>query len=473
MKLFLLAALLAAASLGARGQTYYLDLTSQALTLSDNTLGVEKVVDGRAGQLPIGIVYRGLNRKSAAVAFRQGLETELTRFLQFQLPVRASGGHTVVLCVRTLHIGEIMGGKKEQAIAELTADVYEHLPDGYHFVRSTGAHASAYGYETTGLHAGHLAELLSQCLSQAAGASWAAGPRPPARTLAQLPADAPAAAGGAGRGAAILRETPRRGLYYQFEHFLTNRPDTVSSFFVDTIRRRYKSPLATARWRPVARVRPLAGSAAHPGSVPPDLWGFSDGRQVFVRYDKQFFPLMRQGGFFTFVGEAPEDQLYAAAQAQAQAHAGMIAGVVGAAVTHVRVPDHSAEPMAYGLEMRTGAIAPYPGAQTSVRADTAYVYVYRPVQAAGTPSLKVYVDGREMGTLGAGQYLELPWARFGKPLQLCLGNWPAAKPCQFVVPNAMRLNYLKVNEPTALQPWQWMTPTQGAADLDELDKRAR
>ncbi|MBU6119487.1 hypothetical protein [Hymenobacter siberiensis] len=130
MKLFLLAALLAGVSLSARAQTYYLDLTNQALTLSDNTLGVEQVVDGRAGQPPIGIVYRGLNGKSAAVAFRQGLETELTSFLQIQLPVRAAGGHTVVLCVRSLHIGEIMGGKKQQAIAELTADVYEQITDG-------------------------------------------------------------------------------------------------------------------------------------------------------------------------------------------------------------------------------------------------------------------------------------------------------------------------------------------------------
>ena len=465
--------LLAGISLSARAQTYYLDLTNQALTLSDNTLGVEQVVDGRAGQPPIGIVYRGLNGKSAAVAFRQGLETELTSFLQIQLPVRAAGGRTVVLCVRSLHIGEIMGGKKQQAIAELTADVYEHLADGYHFVRGVGAHASAYGYETTGRHAGHLAQLLSQCLGQTTDAEWATVARQPARTMAQLPADVPAALGTAGRGAAILREAPRRGLYYRFEHFLTNRPDTVSPFVVDTIRRHYKSALATAQWLRVARVRPLAGAAAHHGSVPPDLWGFSDGRQVFVLHDKQFFPLMRQGSFYTFVGEALDDQLYAAAQAQSQSKGMLIAGAVGAALARTYIPDHSAEPTAYGLDMRTGAIAPYPGAHTSVQADTAYIYVYRPAQAAGAPPLKVYVDGHEMGTLGAGQYLELPWARFGKPLQLCLGSWPVAKPCQFVVPNTMRLNYLKVNEPAAPQPWQWMTPAQGAADLDELDKRAR
>ena len=66
--------------------------------------------------------------------------------------------------------------------------MYEQLPDGYHFVRSTGAHASAHGYETTSRYAGHLAELLSQGIGPVAGASWAA--------------DAPAALGTVGRGVA-------------------------------------------------------------------------------------------------------------------------------------------------------------------------------------------------------------------------------------------------------------------------------
>jgi hypothetical protein len=185
VKSFLLMVLLALAGFTARAQTYYLDLSNQTLTLSDNALAVEKVVDGRAGQPPIGIVYRGLGGKSAAVGFRQGLETELTTFLQMQLPLRATSGHTIVLCLRSLHIGETMGGNKQQATADLSADVYEHLPTGYFFVRNVGSHASTYGYETTGRHAGHLAQLLSDCFRQLNTADWADAARQPVRTLAE------------------------------------------------------------------------------------------------------------------------------------------------------------------------------------------------------------------------------------------------------------------------------------------------
>ena len=271
----------------ARAQTYYLDLTHQALTLSDNTLAVEKVVDGRAGQPPIGIVYRGLSGKSAAVDFRQGLETELTHFLQVQLPSRPTNGHTIVLCLRSLHVGETMGGNKQQAVADLRADVYEHLPTGYHFVRSVGSYASAYGRETTGRHAGHLVQILNDCFRQLSGANWAEAARQPARTLAQLPADvlAPPAAGGK-RGPAILREVPRRGLYFRFEQFLTNQPDTLTPLVVDTVRRRYQSQLAMLQWLRVARVQPLVPDGTGKRTVPRGLWGFSDGQQVFMLHAK-------------------------------------------------------------------------------------------------------------------------------------------------------------------------------------------
>ena len=208
MKAFLLAGLLVSASLAARAQTYYLNLTNQTLSVPGRAVAVEQVVDGRTGHQSIGIVYRGLGSKSAAVAFRLGLEIELTTFVQAQLPARPTD-HAIVLCLGSLHIGETMGGAKEQATAEMTADAYAHLPDGYHFVRSVGAHASAHGYETTGRHPGHLAQLLSQSLSQLESFDWLAAASQPARTRAELPNDAPAILAAAGhRGVAILREAP-------------------------------------------------------------------------------------------------------------------------------------------------------------------------------------------------------------------------------------------------------------------------
>ncbi|MDB5234139.1 MAG: hypothetical protein JWR44_1132 [Hymenobacter sp.] len=473
VKTRLLTLLLLCQSLAAQAQTYYLDLTYRTLNLPYRAVAVEQVVDGRPASAPIGIVYQGMRGKSAAVAFRRGPAAELTDFLQAQLPARPTD-HRVVLCLRTLHIGETVGGAKEQALADLSADVYEHLPTGYHFVRRVGGHASATGRETTSRHPEHLVQLLSESVNQLAAADWAAVSRQPARTLAELPTDAPAAlAAGGKRGPAILRETLRRGIYYRFEQFLANRPDTFLTFKVDTIRRRYRSELSQAKWEGIARVRPLVAVGRGSYDVPTGVWGFSYGQQAFVQYDKQFFPLMRQSSFFTFVAEAPTDQLHAAALAEAQGRTAVLAGAVGAALARTRVPDHTAEPMAYRLDLLTGALGPYPGLHAPAPNDTAYVYVYRPLQAGSVVPVMVYAEGQAVGSLLPGQYLEVPWSRFGKPLKLCLTGIPTAGSCQYVVPNTAQLNYLRINPATAGRPWQWVPPAQGSAELDEIDKKAK
>lgn len=90
MKKLLLTGLLACAGFAARAQ-YYLDFSNQQLAVPDRA--VERVLDGRDGHPAIGFVYRGLGNKPAAVLFRQGLEPDLTAFMQAQLPARPGPAH--------------------------------------------------------------------------------------------------------------------------------------------------------------------------------------------------------------------------------------------------------------------------------------------------------------------------------------------------------------------------------------------
>ena len=465
MKKILLTGLLTWISLVAGAQTYYLDLSNQQLNVPGRAVAVEHVLDGRAGQPIIGLVYRGLGDKSATVLFRYGLGPELTTFVQAQLPARPTD-HPILLCLRQLRVGETLDYMGEQAKADLAADVYVHLPDGYHFVQSVAAHTSARGLETTYLHAGHVALLLSKCLTQLAQADWKAAAAQKALPLAALASDVPVAlAGGARQTPPILREAPRRGIYYRFEQFLANRPDTSLAFHLDTIQRHFESRSTEMKWLGVARVRPLVRNKSGRFKEPKDIWGFSDGQQIFMQHNWAFFSLMRQGSFFSFVGEAPVDQLHAMAVAQAQGRAQLTG------IAWVGVPDHTAEPLAYALNMRTGEVANYLTIRPPARIDTAYIYVYRSAEATGTIPVKVFVEGHEMGSLRPGEYIELPWSRYARPLELCLGGLSVAKPCQYLVPNIAQLNYLRINPASAARRWEWVPPAQGAADLDELDKR--
>lgn len=469
MKALLLTSLLAGTSLLSQAQTYYLNLSGQQLSVPGRTVVVEQVLDGRGQPAAIGFVYKGMGSKPAAVLFKQGMETELTALVR-QLPARPTD-HPVVLCLRQLRVGEEIGNFGEEARADLAADVYAHLPDGYHFVQSVGAHTSERSVDVTHTHARHLTELLSFCLSKLATADWTAAAARPALALGRLATDVPPApAAATRRSLPILREAPRRGLYQNLGQFLANQPDTTLPFRVDTVRHRYRSEWAAQRWKGVAQVRPQPEKKGREGKLPDGLWGFCDGRQVFVQYQERYFPLMRQGSFFTFVGEAPLDVAYAT-QAQANAYRGP--AMAPTSTMSIRVPDHTSEPAAYALDMRTGELAPYPGLTPLTRTDTAYVYVYRPSFPAGSAAVRVLLNGHEAGSLRPGEYLELPWPYFARPLQLCVAGSPGVEACQYLVPNTSRPSYLRLTPGAAAGLWQWVPAAQGNADLDALDKLAK
>ncbi|MFD1874729.1 hypothetical protein [Hymenobacter bucti] len=465
MKQLVLSLLLVAASLGARAQEYYIDLGRQRLEVPGRTVAVEQVLDGRQGDLPLGYLYRGPNNnRPLAVAFRKGLGPELTAFIQYQLPARPTD-YPLVLCVRQLQLDEEHTLGVGSATAYLNLDAYQHLPDGYHFVQSIASHTSAQAPQVTRLHAGHLALMLSYCLEQLSRADWAAVPAQPARTLAQLPADVPVARPRrplVARQPAILREQPRRGIYRNFVQFLANQPDNRRALRLDTVQPFLRSFLALQQWQRVPWVRPLVADSLGHWTEPAGIWGFSDGQSVFVQHDQHFFPLHRQGAFFTTVGTALPAEQAQRMQAAARARAGY--------TTIPKTPPIVTDvPVCYAVDMQSGELAPYPDLRAPTRPDTAYVYVYRPAQAAGPAQVQVWLNGKLAGALRPGQYLELPWPYYALLFSLCLTDGASGSACQHLMPDTAQPNFLRVSFSPEAPLWQWVPPAQGLADLDELD----
>lgn len=470
MKACLLTVLLLGSALVARAQEYYLDLHRQHLAVAGRTVAVEQVVDGRRGNLSIGYVYRGLaNDRARTIFFRRNIGAELTEFIQAQLPAQPTD-HPVVLCLRRLYLREERDPPNpEIAEAYLSLDAYLHQPDGYHFVQSVGSHISHGSLEATALHAGHVARLLSYCLGQLSQADWALAATQPARTLAQLPADVPVPLPSRAEREPlppILSERPRRGIYQRFDQFLANRPDTSRGFRLDTVQPQLRSYLAWQQWQRVPWVRPLVRDGRDKLVVPAGIWGFSDGHTLFVQQENHYFPLMPQGRFFTTVGTAPIDKFYAGNQAANQARARYTT-----ALEDGLEPSVSDVPVGYALDMHSGKLHFYPGLSAPTRPDTAYVYVYRPAQAAGPAQVQVWLNGKPAGTLRPGEYLQMPWPYYATLASLCLTDGAQGSACQHLIPDVARPNFLRLTFTAEAPLWQWVPAGQGEADLNELTKR--
>ncbi|MDO7854283.1 hypothetical protein [Hymenobacter convexus] len=442
---------------------YYLDLKEQTILLPERDWYVAQVIDARPGQSAIGVINHGISNKQRAVLFEQGLVPELTAWLQQQAP-RADPNHAVVLCVRQLRVGELVDGKSwgGTSSADLVADVYAAHPDGYHFVRNVADRISAPGVSLDFEHSVRLATLLGNCLRQLAVVDWAAADKRPARTLAQLATDRPQAA----RPAIARVGAPRRGVYFTVDDFLANQPDTLTRLQLDTLRANTLAAGSASEWRGTMVLKVHARSAT--GSRVPgrEVWGFSDGRQAYVRQLNFYRPLTRQADCYTFVGAAPIDMM-AMNQRNKKLLENSLAGL-----GHFggNMNDQTGQPMVYSLDLRTGLVAPFLTPGQPLRKDTAFVYVYRPASAPDAAQ-RVFLNDHEVGQLRPGEYLELPWPHLGRPMRLSMGT--LGGPATLAVPSTATANYVKLLNASATSPWQWMPARQGEADVDALERRGK
>ena len=450
-----------------RAQPYYLTLSKQTISLPERTLYVEQVVDGRAGNPAIGMIYRGMYDKQVPVLFKQSLETELMAWLQQQLPKRPTD-HAVVLCIRQLGVSETVRGATKGAVAsaDLVADIYAHQSDGYHFVRTVADRVTGRGIYSNGDHAEHLANVLQRCLLQVLQMDWE---RPqPARDLAQLATDKPH---GMARPAILRAAVPRRGVYFNLEQFLANQPDTTAELHVDTVGVHGVTSIMepgmptgnNSEWKGTTVLRARMRTAKGDRIAPKTVWGFSDGRQAYFRQINNYRPLTRQDGFYTFVGAAPVDVTAASRRAMDNATRGAVSG----GIYDYSPIGNTGQPIIYSLDTRTGHTGPFPPPGQVVKHDTAFVYVYRPIGGTAEPR-RVLVDDHLFGQLRPGEYLEIPWPHFGRAMRLGVGT--PGGPALLLAPSTANANYIRLQPSSAYTPWMMMPIRQGEAEVDALEK---
>ncbi|GAA4370856.1 hypothetical protein GCM10023185_45730 [Hymenobacter saemangeumensis] len=448
--------LLALSAFPAAAQVYLLDIAHQPLRVPGLPVYVEQVLNGQTGSPAIGVVhhkfYNSQNRQEA-VMFRKSLEADLTEWLHRKMPQRPTD-QVLALYIRHLHVGE---KSANSTTGSLTADVYLKLADGYHFVRQIAGHTESQGIETTYTPSYLLALLVQRSLLQLAGTDWAKASQQPALTLTQLGTHVPPSQP---RPAVLRVAAPRRGVYFSFEQFLNNRPDTTAFLRPDTLASN------ASGWEGTIRLQPGIFQGNGQRAPKRDVWGYSDGRQAFVRQNNTYRALTRQGTFYTFVGPAPHEEQYTVTN---MTPTGPVTTTTGRG-SLFGADDNSSPPILYALDMSSGLAVPYPTPGQPIRADTAYVYVYRPLGGPAEARI-VWLNNREVGRLRPGEFLELTCIVAGRAVRLRT-DLPG-DPALLFLPDASSANYLKLLPGTARSPWRYMPPRAGEAEVDALEKLRR
>lgn len=390
--------------LSVRAQVHFVELSAQTLAVPERNFYIASVVDARPQQANIGWVQRGLVNVRTPAALRNGLAPELTTFLQQQLPQRPTD-QPLLLRVQQLAISEHTGTFSEQALAQVTLDYLVQQADGYHLALSTTEAVESSGMEVTAQHPKNIAKALQQSLGRLATVQWEAVAGP-ALTLEEVQNPHGALANETVDYPVLTATTPQPGIYRDFLQFRNDTPETTTVFVVD------RKPRTSANWAGTSEILPYAVNIANgQRTALRNVWGFSDGQQIFVLHNRHYFPLERQGNGFGFTG-------YSLADPGAVGAASVVGGLVGAGIAAAAT---SGKPTPYVVDMRTGRISDAYTPVSRPQADTTHLIIYRR-PGGSKESVAVSVNGQTVGELSGAAYLDVPWTEKQHEVKICLSG---------------------------------------------------
>ena len=447
-----LSSVLAASQPAAAQKVYTIGLAGQPLAVPSRTFFIKQVADGRPNRaLGIGTVLRGMTNVPHPADLQPSPALALQAVCEAQLPARPTD-LPVLAVVRALFVQENMTFTTEEARDDLGLDFYLLDAAGQaHFALSTTETVASKGMETTGRHGRQLVQALQTSLTQLAAVDLASITASPAVSVAEAVAGQASAAGTA---YPVLATTERRpGFYRTFQDFRNNAPVPTPALVVEAKPNTHRGWEGSSMYAPFLQ-RP-DGTAGEPLR---GAWGFSDGKQLFIYHRNGYYLLVPQGANFRFLGPSGPDP-------QAMTTGALLGGMAGGLLA---ASSTSNKPTDYGLDLRTGRIAPLEAASVSTPQTERplQVFIYRPRGAKGPVARVRLGAGQPVQELAAGSYLEfVPLA--GQPLQVSLLPDSGPEVSLAVTPTSEAAIYLECR-PTEATPLRQVKNTTGTAAVSRL-----
>jgi|GEM_PF-2414634 len=398
---------------------------------------IARVVDARPLKNHIGIVQRGMVNTKVPADLEGGLEKQLLGFFtRSQLPNR---GTAIVLKVHQLSINEQTSFTSETATAAVAMDFLVQRNDSLLVVYQASAFVKRGGMDVTALHDNNIAAALSECIEKFGTSNWretlsrATLLNPdqlntPLAELTERP-DFPIA----------TAATPERGIYRSFTEFRSNLPGVLQPFVTESKPRRGRD------WDGVQKVTPYFTLPNGTRNEVKKIWGFSDGDQVYIYFQKDYFPLRLEGNHYVFDAYAPPD-------GATMATAGVMGGLVGGAIAGAAMANRR---QTYQLDMFNGQVTEWDGnnyprhiaspgtAQGSARIT---IYCRSSKKMEGPARILFYNKSDTVSVeLGEDSSVQINWDNLLSEVNVCVAG--KSNPCYHFLPDVAKPNYLEYIAP--------------------------
>ncbi|MCB9081506.1 MAG: hypothetical protein H6555_07335 [Lewinellaceae bacterium] len=377
-------------------EPHWISLDKVVLDLAGVQFQVSAVVDARTEKFCLGLVQKGIGNRRVPAQLEGGLEVALMQLIQRSQALFKSTGPAYVLQVHLLQVYEVTYTGKEIAMTELDVSFLEPLPDGnYRELYRTGNTQEKNGVDVTGLHDRNIANALSRAmqifqdrLNQQSTWNYSL----PATDL-RLP--------GRASSYPAQQQLSAQAFFYSFENFrdLVASKSAKGLDYMD-LEEKQGHVKAKPQWK----------SGYQIDENP--IWALSDGQAYYIKLGRSYYPLEKaDDGSFIFW--APSIRNVTAA--------GLFGGIVGGLVGGLLMNGIGSEkgpPVAYRLDMNTGAI--HPESTLKNRRIESRLLVYCSRFNPEETRLEVVVDGQTRCSLGAGEYTMVHLAPELTEVKVCL-----------------------------------------------------
>lgn len=440
---------------------HFVDLSAQLPANPLRAGRITEVFDARPDRTSIGRVRVGLNNETRSADIKDGLRPALLRLLQTPSAAPAPAV-SFALRVHRLSIGETATATTEISSAEVVVDFLRLRPDGQYDLLWRAAEATeSRGMEVTGKHPANIAAVLRACLQQ----FEAAGPTslPTAAVLTAEQATAPLARLEPLTPYPLLTEATRRpGVYYSLEEFRRNAPGSEQKVVVLS-----KTPRTSGEWAGTDDVELYHVTPAGVRTPVRDVWGYSDGQDLYILYKRRFYLLRPTAEGFAFDARSGAD-------AETVSTAAVLGGLAGAGIAAVATSGQRQE---HRLNLMTGSVTPVPLKTTNTAFEDAdapegQVIVFRRKGSAAV--VDVYAGKTVVGGLTPETgSVTIPWTDRRNALRLCVRTGSGPETCLEVLPRPGETLYVEWVEAADSPGLKVVPAKEGAFETRRAELRAK
>lgn len=253
---------------------------------------IAEIIDARSNKETIGIVQKGFTNEPETARFANVLQKELQSSLGELLQPREDRT-SLVMRVLKINIFERTLPTKETAMAELVIEFYTKTDSGpLRLIKSTGSTWITNGVDVTRSHGKNIEHCLVDCLKQV---NETLGKKThttdPALILEYSKLfQAPGILDK--NSYRIFKDTFLvKGIYKNVVEFRENSPGILADFSINEKTNYTGAAYGISR----GIIKTADGKEIN-------VWGYSDGEQIFIKLGEEFFPLFVEDDIFWFEG---------------------------------------------------------------------------------------------------------------------------------------------------------------------------